>query len=315
MGYLKTSLPVFLIYTTLYSYFYQKNLDDFFRTYLDVGLAIASFGLLQVFIKFTTGIGLLSPYSSLDLHSIVTEPSHYVVVILPALVYSFFYYKKYKFHFWLFLATLMLTFKLTAFVSLLIIFVLARFKLIYILFSVPFVYVGYHYLMSIPEYVLRITPIANILGADLEKVVVLHGTPLSFLSNLEVAFDSATRNLFFGGGLGSHPYSYDRYFTSNPWIGVESQFGLNQNSGHSILIRLLSEVGYTGLCLILGMMIKIFREVRSSHVNKVIFFAALSHFVAKSIKLGGYIDFGTPVFFCILLVLLGKKQKKLIKLS
>ena len=38
------------------------------------------------------------------------------------------------------------------------------------------------------------------------------------------------------------------------------------------------------------------------------FYAVLSHFIAKSIKLGGYIDFGTPIFLAVILILFLKKD-------
>jgi hypothetical protein len=40
------------------------------------------------------------------------------------------------------------------------------------------------------------------------------------------------------------------------------------------------------------------------------FFAAFSHFISKSLKLGGYIDYGTPIFFAVILILLSHHDTK-----
>jgi hypothetical protein len=300
-NYVKTVIPMILIYTTLYSYLSNIKIDAFFRDYITISYWVAIFGIVQVVVKATTGIGLFSGYPQLDLHSIVTEPSHYVVVILPALVYTFFYYKEYRLIFWVFLLTLFLTFKLTAFAALFIIFVLIRFKPLYLLILIPIGYYGFNYLMTIPDYAFRLTPIiALFTGEELPKI--LSGTPLSFISNLLAAIESAQTNLFFGGGIGSHPYAYDRYFATHSWPGVDYQFGMNKMSGHAISIRLLSEYGFIGFGLIISFFVWAYRKVRNYRPYKVLYLACVAHFVAKSIKLGAYIDYGTPVFFAIILI-------------
>jgi hypothetical protein len=188
--------------------------------------------------------------------------------------------------------------------NLMIIFILIRLKIKYLLFSIPIFYFILNYIFSVPEYAFRLTPIANLFGANFEAVAVLHGTPLSFISNFQVALEYGKDNLLLGGGLGSHPYSYDRVFSRSNWIGVEDQLGLNKNSAHSLSIRLLSEIGYIGVSYFTYTFIKAYYNTKNNLNYRIVFLATVAHFVAKSMKLGSYIDYGTPIFICIIFIAL-----------
>ena len=101
-----------------------------------------------------------------------------------------------------------------------------------------------------------------------------------------------------------HNQSYDIFFRSNPWDGPDYQLGLNKNSAHSLSIRILSEFGYVGLLIFSYFFFYAFNKLKYDKMKLSMFFAALSHFISKSIKLGGYIDYGTPIFFAVILILL-----------
>ena len=307
----KTVIPFLFIYVTFYSYFKYYSISGFFKTYLKLSVWVALIGYLQVILKAFFGIYIFSGYRSFNLHSIVTEPSHYVVVILPATVFCFLKYKEYKYQFWVLFISLILTFKLTAFISLLIAFLIARkvniFNLLIFLFL--FFY-SVSYLLQFEEFSYRLVPVINyFFGEDtLEYSRRLAGTPLSFVSNLNVAIDIALSN-FFGGGIGSHPLSYDEYFSKNSWIGYDYNYGLNRNSGHSLIIRIISEFGFfIPLGIISYITIK-FNKIKTLSLRKIILISCLSHFIAKFIKLGAYIDFGTPIFFSIIIVLIANDNK------
>ena len=136
----------------------------------------------------------------------------------------------------------------------------------------------------------------------------LSGTPLSFVSNLNVAIDVALSN-FFGGGIGSHPLSYDEHFAKNSWIGFDYNYGLNKNSGHSLFIRIISEFGFFIPLLIISYITIKFNKIKTFSLRKIILISCFSHFIAKFIKLGAYIDFGTPIFFSIIIVLIANDNK------
>ena len=145
-------------------------------------------------------------------------------------MFAYFYYDQYKNEFWILLISLVLTLKLTAFLSLFLIYILIKRRIRNWFFAVPIGYLFFLYLITFDQYSFRLFSTFNYLFFG-EYYDIIHGTPLSFLSNLSVAIDSAN-NFIFGGGLGSHPYDYDLYFKNNDRFGVDYQFGMNKNSGH-----------------------------------------------------------------------------------
>ena len=198
-GYLKICFPLLIVLPTIYSYLSHTGLLNFFDSYIWVSKWVAVIGILQFLLKLND-ISIFSKSPRVDLHSIVTEPSHYVVVIIPACVYTFINYKSYKIEFLLFIITLILTFKTTAFISLFLIFLIIKRKLKNLILIVPIFYIILIQILNYEQYSFRILSIFQYFFQD-EIDYNLHGTPLSFFTNLEVATYSANNN-FFGSGIG-----------------------------------------------------------------------------------------------------------------
>ncbi|MBN8787271.1 MAG: hypothetical protein J0I84_09280, partial [Terrimonas sp.] len=103
-----------------------------------------------------------------------------------------------------------------------------------------------------------------------------------------------------GSGLGGHEETYYRYYEHSTFK-YNYFFGLNAPSAHSLTIRIFSEFGMVGLILYITTLA---RKVilLDNGIFRGISLACLSHFICKSFKLGGYIDYGTPFFFAMLLI-------------
>ena len=101
--------------------------------------------------------------------------------------------------------SLILTFKLTAFISLLIVFLISRkINIFNLLIFIFLFFYSVSYLLEFDEFSYRLIPVINyFFGSDTLEYSqqYLSGTPLSFVSNLNVAIDVALSN-FFGGGIG-----------------------------------------------------------------------------------------------------------------
>lgn len=303
--FIKITLPFIIVTTSSYSLLFN-SLESFFKQYIRISLIVSVIGFIQVALKLIN-IRIFSRYSFIDLHSIVTEPSHYVVVILPAAVYC--YLKNHKKKFWILFASLILTFKLTAIFSVVIMYLIIHRKWQHILLYVPLFLSTTYVISNNLDYSFRVFNVINyFLGKDVSHII--HGTPLSFLANLEVAFFSASEH-FLGNGIGGHSYGFDEYFKNNEWLArSDYQFGINKNSAHSLSIRILSEFGFFGFFGIIWIFIAAYFKAKKDDTTLIIYYSILSHFIAKSIKLGGYIDFGTPIFFSILLLILFKSNFK-----
>lgn len=298
---LKTGIPLFLGIVGIVSFLRIEYLKHILKWYVSFAVFAAYFGFIQFFFKFL-GIRLLSNFTAVDLHSVAGEPSHYVVIIIPAIVIAFFFFKESKITFYTLSLSLLLTFKLTgilvAFIVLLIIY---KKKLWTLLLLFPlFAYIYSNFLLKNEDFSYRILTIVNYIR-DKDLPPIFHGTPLSFLSNFLVAMDSLKENWFTGVSIGNHENQYYKTFNKNNFIGVERQFGLNAKSAHSLTIRVLSELGFLGFFTYAYILIKnLFLDSKKYYFSSVVGLAAASHFIGKSIKLGSYIDYGSVMFLSIL---------------
>lgn len=306
ISYLKYFAPIVLIYLSLYSLFFFFPLKEIFEFYVEVTLWTAYFGLIQLFVKLFLGIQLLSGYESLDIHSVALEPSHYVVIMMPATVYALLNYSRYGYKAIVLLLTLVGTFKITAFFALFVLLVLINYRSLNFIFVLLFSTLIYlNFIITREDYAIRLVPMINyFFYGKLPPSYQLHGTPLSFISNLEVAFYSLKKNFLLGVGFGGHRYAYDELFSQRSFIGVRYLFGLNKESAHSLIIRILSETGILGFSAYIFTLWKglILNTRPEFHMQRAISLACLSHFIGKALKLGSYIDYGTPFFFCILIL-------------
>jgi O-antigen ligase len=93
---------------------------------------------------------------------------------------------------------------------------------------------------------------------------------------------------------------YYRRF-SNTAFQSNYYYGLNAKAAHSLSVRIVSELGIIGAILYLYTLVKCFLFSRKG-VNYAISLGCIGHLFCKFFKLGGYIDYGTPFFFTILLL-------------
>jgi hypothetical protein len=136
---------------------------------------------------------------------------------------------------------------------------------------------------------------------DYSRDITNVGTTVSMASNFDVALYTLKKSPLFGSGFGGHETMYHRRFQNNDFKNSWF-YGLNYNSGHSLIIRVLSELGLIGFILIIYIIFSRYIKSSKSKVHHFIALACISHLICKSFKLGGYFDYGTPFFFCVLLV-------------
>ena len=107
----------------------------------------------------------------------------------------------------------------------------------------------------------------------------------------------------WGSGLGGHESIYFLFFEGKPFESSRF-FGLNYNSAHSLTIRILSEAGLLGIFAYMAFLVKTYIKSNSGEllVFHSISISCIGHFFSKSLKLGAYIDYGTPFFLVVLLV-------------
>lgn len=140
-------------------------------------------------------------------------------------------------------------------------------------------------------------------------------TTISLLSNMFVAQENASSYFPFGSGFSNHGENYDRHFKEDDFR-QSNYFRINQKSGHNLAVRYFSEFGYLGLGAVVFFFLQVWRTHRSSSWEaRLLVSMALVHVLAKCVKLGSYLDYGTPLFVCVLLFMLTEHSSGHVKSS
>lgn len=304
--FIKQIAPILLIYTITAHVLRREGIRKVFLLYVDIATIAAIIGFIQFALKFVD-IRFLTDYSWYNIDSIAEEPSHYNVIIMPALVYTYIYRKKYFVSFMLLLMSMILTFNLTGYLIFGLMVLFLNIKSWYAILTIPIICtLAVFVYKNDPEIQFRVNGMFEYTETlDLSDT---HGTPLSFFSNLQVAFYNVIRNPLFGSGLGGHEETYYRYFSFATFSKLDYLFGLNARSAHSLSIRVLSELGILGFALYSYTLTRILFLKRDGSLYPI-GLACLSHFLCKSLKLGNYFDLGTPLFFLICIYVFSKSKK------
>jgi hypothetical protein len=302
-AFFKQIIPIIVIVTVCFTVLKDKNINQVFLLYVRVTFWTAIFGIIQVILSLNGIDILIKEHGRLD--SIAYEPSHYASLLMPALVYTYINIKKFKMYFFVMLTALILTYNLTCYLVFLGIFTFASFHPLYVLITVPFAY--YLFFNVLPtfstNFSTRFNDTYSTLSGEkniLSSTLQVNGTTLSLFSNFEVAKYSLAQSPLLGSGLGGHEEMYYRRFAGSAF---ESNvfYGVNAKSAHSLSIRILSELGLVGSALYVYVLVKNMVMSRQG-MYYAISLSCISHFLCKSFKLGGYIDYGTPFFFTILIL-------------
>ena len=160
-----------------------------------------------------------------------------------------------------------------------------------------FLFIIYIIVINIPDFADRFNnTLTFIQTGNINQIDNL--TVFSIASNFQVAIHNFITTFGFGIGLGGHETTYYRYFESlgsNLWMN-----GINASSAHSLTIRIISEIGAMGIIIFIVLLIQVLK-IKDSAI-KAVALASFSHFLAKSIKLGGYFDYGTMFFLATIII-------------
>lgn len=295
----KQYIPLVVIYSVTYDVFKRCNYRDLFEIYFQFAFYSAIFGYIQLFVKVATGIQLLTKYSGWFIDSVAYEPSHYAVLMMPAAVYAMMYFKRHVTKSIVVIGAVILTFSSTAIMAMLISVALLYQGFFYFLLILPLLYFVFTtFLVQVESLRSRLEGFTDYFEYGTFNKVK-SATSISFLSNTEVAIQSLKENPLLGSGLGGHEEMYKDYY-ANSYFRFHYLYGINANSGHNLLIRIVSETGLLGAFLYIRA-IFVGLIFNPSVPHRIISIACFSHFFCRAMKLGGYFDYGTP-FFAMMMI-------------
>ena len=314
--FLKQIVPILIFFLSAYDILIKRAfmIDKIFEYYVKISFYVAIFGIAQWLLSLAGVLILIKEPGLLD--SIAYEPSHYAAIIMPAAIFRFFSYRRKKIQTVVFIVSLFLTYSLTSYFVFIFAILLTRLRLS----SIPILIISFTILYFVfpffPERVTdRVERSIEYFNGKSYTDYDTHTTVVSFGSNLDVAMNSLATNPLTGVGIGGHEMNYHKYF-KNKAFRYNKLFGLNFNSAHSLSIRILSEAGLIGFVFFIFFLFRSY--IKKKHLNSqsysfhLISLGCISHFLCKSIKLGGYIDYGTPFFLTVLIVVYITHKKNIL---
>ena len=285
--------------TFFFVYFRNARIDAvrLFEIYVDVAVVIALIGL-PIFLW--TGI----TQDFWRLHSLFAEPAIYATATTPATAYALAKARQAPGRAAILSGAMLLTLSLTGFIGLglsLALVIGRRWwtKLLLALFGLLLLAGAYS---ASPEIRMRIDDTAQV--ASTADFAGANLSTYALLSNLWVAWSAFSEHPLVGGGLGSHPFSHDRFIGKLVGLGeLEDYIEQNKQDANSLLARTLSEQGLVGIVLLIFFLWRFYRAADPAH--QPINAAILVYFLLKLIRDGHYF---TPEFFFMVAVYIAVAQ-------
>ena len=295
-------LSLWLVYSATFFLVKRYGVKACFNVYVALSAYVAVFGILE----FLTG-----QVRAYGLDGLSFEPSHFAVVIAPAAFYAVLTPNLPNWVKVVLPASLLLTLSTTGLLLFSIVMLGALRKRLFV--ALLFAVVGFGLWQS--NEALRDRVLTRVqdeaLAQDSEAMDFgANRTTASLLSNWHVAKESFEDYFPFGSGFSNHYSKYDQVFRGTAYL--DSYFyGTNIKSGHNLAIRWVSEFGFLGILVIIFLVRLAFRESRNLDLDsKIILLSCAMHLLGKSVKLGSYLDYGTPFFVSMIFVLLRQSNSR-----
>lgn len=308
--FIKQIIGITITVVYFYNIFSRYRLERLFSIYLKLALITCVIGILF----YPTGL-LDGEPDRLD--GLMSEPSKFVVVLIPAL---FYFIKKKKY---LFAAILLLGFILAksslgiiAIILMILILVLRTKTLKYVGITLISIVVIFSILMKEEQFQERVDSTLENLNV-FETKSFPHGVNISSYALLKNAY--ITFNNFkdhpLGTGLGSYGYQHDIYLKDlnlPEFIHILGLEDLNKDDANSMFLRITSDFGLFGLIAIFGFLwLGIYAKIRNyDSEKKAICLGMFIYFLIKFIRMGHYFPEEMYFFLFMFLYTLPKTKIK-----
>lgn len=286
-------LSFWIIYSACLEILRTARAKCVIRAYVFFTFLVACWGIIEL------ALGLIPSYG---LDGLAYEPSHFVIASAPAAYYALNNPDVSRWVRIVIPAAILLTLSTTALIMSVVIAIMTfRRYLIVPLFLMMSLFLSWQYS---PQFRSRVELRLADTFVDEEAAEMTkfgsNKTTISLLSNMYVAQKNASIYFPFGAGFSNHGENYDRHFNDDDFRR-SNYYRTNQKSGHNVGVRFFSEFGYLGLGGMLFFFLRVWRTHRSSSLDvRLVVSMALVHVLAKCVKLGSYLDYGTPLFVTVL---------------
>ena len=292
-----------LIPVYYYSFFrmFESKFQEIISLYCKLSFWVAVIGIVKFPFDFMKSYGL---------HSIMLEPAHYCMIILPAFFITLKKSTFPRYYYKVILISIILSGSSLGYLSLGLVPILYLNKISFTKasFSIAIsILLGIIVLQTSQSFKLRFDDTtASFSSGDLSKTNL---STYALLSNFFVASKSFASNPVLGNGIGSHLISRSIYLGNIEGIEIFEDMGmdhLNAKDAGSLFSRLMSELGLIGIIGVFYFIVKFYVPTKKNinFENSVIAKAILLYFFAKLLREGHY--FSPEMYFFVFIYLFNK---------
>lgn len=295
-------LSLWVIYAAVFDTVLTVGFDRCFRTYFTLSVGVAAWGIVEL---------LLGQVRTYGLDGFAFEPSHYVAAAAPAAFYAMSDRKLPNWIRFIVPVSVLLTFSTTGLVVISLI-SLSVFRRTWQL-AIPVLLVGFFIWEHNDSFRKRVKD--RLQDEAYEQPIADNNfgnnkTTVSLLSNWYVTQQSFKDYFPLGCGYSNHYLKYSSVFRDTPYSD-SIFYKTNHKSAHNLTIRWVSEFGLIGILILVFLGYRLFKaRTRMTSMECLVLVSVGMHFVSKSIKLGSYLDYGTPFFLSIVIVILHQSNER-----
>jgi len=307
---IKKFMGILIFALTFFSYIRKNsdNLDRIIRIYIKLALFASIVGIFQEIGNFLN-IGFITDFRNygiphsvsfsgpfLRITSITTEPAHFACILFPAVYFAILQlFKKNNINFliskteaYIVLIAMGLTFSLIGYSGLIIISLYIGFKK----GLIKFIKIGIISLF-IAIFAVKYNPtirsrVYSIFDVATNYDITTNLSAFALYSNILVTWSSFKANPFFGTGLITHQYSYNKYI--GEYFDTDKiLMRLNTIGAASLYLRVISEFGLWGILFIFIFIVR-YRIKNVKHSLSEINNVSLIFILLYSLRMGAYLS-------------------------
>jgi hypothetical protein len=323
--FLKIFLGV-LLSTSFYFYvfkYYDMDLERLFRLYLRGCVVVSWIGIVQ-WVSYKVGFkpgydynwlfnkwGLVaSENGGLRVNSIFAEPAQFSIVLIPAvfiatqglMTRSQTYLS--SFQSFIVILVVILSTSSTGYIGFFVILLLLIMNYGHVMNLViglgAIIILASIMYTSVPEFQSRVDSTIGLWVNEDLSVNNVNSSSFVLYNNFHIASENFKSNIFTGTGLGSHKIAFDKYSLTRRRGFL--LFENNQSDANSLLLRLMSETGLSGLIFILLLVFRCYVSRKADERNEVSWIISnsiLPMLILCMIRQGNYFLNGLPFFFML----------------
>lgn len=144
----------------------------------------------------------------------------------------------------------------------------------------------------------RINDTLALISDDTRNLATANISSQTIIINLKIALKSFMSSFGLGGGIGSHPVSYEKFIGELPVANVV--FFFNKEDANSLFLRITSELGIFGIAYVVSFLGR-FWPRRNGSMESIFQSMCITYFLLRLLRYGHYFNNGLWLFVIIII--------------